>query len=52
MSVNPVLAALAGIVVLGQLLSLREWLGVLAVVAANAVAVVRARRRPDDVNGP
>jgi inner membrane transporter RhtA len=46
MSVNPVLAALAGIVVLGQLLSAREWTGVFIVVAANAVAMSAAGRRP------
>jgi inner membrane transporter RhtA len=39
MSVNPVLAALAGIVVLGQLLGLREWAGILIVAAANAIAM-------------
>ncbi len=42
MSVNPVLASLAGIVVLGQVLNLREWIGVLVVVAANAVAMSSA----------
>jgi inner membrane transporter RhtA len=45
MSVNPVLASLAGIVVLGQLLNLREWIGVFAVVAANAVAISAAGPR-------
>ena len=44
MSVNPVLAALAGIVVLGQVLNPREWVGVLIVVAANAVATATQRR--------
>ena len=38
MSVNPVLAALAGIVVLDQILSLREWAGIAIVIAANTVA--------------
>ena len=45
MSVNPVLASLAGIVVLGQVLDVREWVGVLVVVAANAVAMSATARR-------
>jgi inner membrane transporter RhtA len=45
MSVNPVLAALAGIVVLGQVLHRHEWIGVLVVVAANAVAMSTTARR-------
>jgi inner membrane transporter RhtA len=44
MSVNPVLAALAGIVVLGQFLALREWIGVLIVVGINAIATSVASR--------
>ena len=44
MSVNPVLAALVGIVVLGQILNPREWAGVLVVVAANAIATAAQRR--------
>jgi inner membrane transporter RhtA len=39
MSINPVLAALAGLVVLGQRLSLNELLGIGIVVTANVVAV-------------
>jgi inner membrane transporter RhtA len=39
MSVNPVLAALAGLVVLGQSLGLVGWLAIAAVVTANAVSV-------------
>lgn len=47
MSVHPVWAALTGIVVLGQLLAVNEWIGMGVVVLANAVAVVTARpRRP------
>ncbi len=47
MSVNPVLAALAGTVVLHQILGLREWTGIVVVAAANAIAMsVNARRRP------
>ncbi len=37
MSINPVLASLVGIVVLGELLEAREWLGVFMVIAANVV---------------
>jgi inner membrane transporter RhtA len=38
MSVNPVLAALAGTVILNQVLSFREWAGIAIVIAANALA--------------
>jgi len=44
MSVNPVLAALVGIVVLNQILNPREWAGVLIVVAANAIATATQPR--------
>jgi inner membrane transporter RhtA len=44
MSVNPVLAALAGLVVLGQRLGVAEWAGIGAVVVANAVAMAGRRR--------
>lgn len=39
MSVNPVLAAVVGWVVLGQSLGVPEWAGLGAVVAANAVSI-------------
>ncbi|MBW8797755.1 MAG: EamA family transporter [Streptomyces sp.] len=39
MSVNPVLAAVVGWVVLGQGLGVPEWAGIGAVVAANAVSI-------------
>jgi inner membrane transporter RhtA len=39
MSVNPVLAALIGLAVLGQALSLIEWLAIAAIVTANAVSI-------------
>ena len=39
MSVHPVLAALAGLVVLGERLDLHHWAGILLVVTANALAV-------------
>jgi inner membrane transporter RhtA len=51
MSVNPVVAALAGLVVLGQSLAWVQWLAIAAIVAANAVSVAlrpapRSDRRP------
>ncbi|NUR99271.1 MAG: EamA family transporter [Kribbellaceae bacterium] len=39
MSVNPVLAALVGLVVLQQELAMADWIAILVIVAANAVAV-------------
>ena len=39
MSVNPVFAALTGLVVLGQSLAVLDWLAVAAIVSANAVSV-------------
>jgi len=39
MSINPVLAAFAGMALLGQHLNPREWLGVLIIVTTNAVAM-------------
>ncbi|HXW45898.1 MAG TPA: EamA family transporter [Streptosporangiaceae bacterium] len=39
MSVNPVFAALTGLIVLGQSLQLADWLSITAIVAANAVSV-------------
>ncbi|MEU3829207.1 EamA family transporter [Streptomyces sp. SID486] len=43
MSVNPVLAAVVGRVVLGQDLGGAEWAGIGAVVAANAVSIATTR---------
>jgi inner membrane transporter RhtA len=45
MSVNPVMAALAGLVVLGQVLRLHMWIGIALVVVANVVTVIAANRR-------
>jgi inner membrane transporter RhtA len=45
MSVHPVLAALVGTVLLGQVLVLHEWAGIAVVVVANATAVAVSRRR-------
>ncbi len=44
MSVNPVLAALAGLVILSQRPALHEWAGILIVVATNALMVSDAAR--------
>ena len=47
MSVHPVLAALAGLVLLGQHLRLHEWAGIVIVILVNAAAVgAGARPRP------
>jgi len=43
MSVHPVLAALVGTVLLGQVLVLHEWTGIAVVVLANAAAVATSR---------
>jgi inner membrane transporter RhtA len=45
MSINPVFAALTGLVVLGQSLALVDWLAIAAIVSANAVAVGAGSRR-------
>ncbi|MFG3019662.1 DMT family transporter [Streptomyces sp. NPDC048254] len=44
MSVNPVLAAVVGWVVLRQSLGVAEWAAISAVVAANAVSITRRTR--------
>ena len=41
MSVNPVLAALIGLLILRQSLSWEAWLSIAAIVAANAVSALR-----------
>ena len=51
MSVNPVFAALTGLVVLGQALGLADWLAVAAIVTANAVSVSAGRRHTDADGG-
>jgi inner membrane transporter RhtA len=50
MSVNPVLAALIGLLVLGQHLQWEEWLAIVVIVGANAISVGTAARpaRPAD----
>src|SRR5256885_16409696 len=47
MSVHPVLAALIGLVVLGQRVSWEAWLSIAAIVAANAVSAA-VRPHGDD----
>jgi inner membrane transporter RhtA len=44
MSVNPVFAALTGLVVLGQSLAAADWMAIAAIVTANAVSVSADRR--------
>ncbi|MER7202014.1 EamA family transporter [Streptomyces sp. CB01635] len=46
MSVNPVCAALVGLVILGQHLDPASWTAIAVIVAANAVAVGTAAHRP------
>jgi inner membrane transporter RhtA len=46
MSVHPVLAALAGLVLLGQLLDLHEWAGIAIVIGVNAASVILDRPAP------
>lgn len=43
-SLHPVWAAVAGLVLLGQVLDLHEWVGLAIVVAANAMTVLTSRR--------
>lgn len=42
-SAHPVFAALAGLALLGQVLALHEWIGILLVVTVNTIAVLWAR---------
>jgi drug/metabolite transporter (DMT)-like permease len=44
MSVNPVLAAFIGLLVLGQQLQWEEWLAIVVIVSANAVSAGTAAR--------
>lgn len=46
MSLEPAVAALAGLLVLGEVLALREWVGIAAVMAASAGATLSARGPP------
>jgi inner membrane transporter RhtA len=51
MSVNPVLAALAGVVLLAQGLEPHEWAGIAVIVVVNAVAVTGQARGPGRSGG-
>jgi inner membrane transporter RhtA len=50
MSTHPVLAALAGLVILQQVLDLHEWAGILIVVTANVLAVAAAQAQSRTTN--
>ena len=45
MSVNPVLAAAVGTLVLGQKLDVTAWLSIAAIIAANAISILTQPRR-------
>ncbi|WP_104141174.1 DMT family transporter [Arthrobacter sp. ZGTC131] len=51
MSINPLLAALSGMVVLGQILAMHEWLGIVLIVATNAAAILLAGHNRRQVRG-
>jgi len=51
MSLEPAVAALAGLAVLGQDLSLREWFAIALVIAASAGATAGARPGDEPVSG-
>jgi inner membrane transporter RhtA len=44
MSVNPVLAAAVGALVLGQKLDVAAWLSIAAIIAANAISILTRPR--------
>lgn len=46
MSAQPALAALAGLVLLDQVMVMHEWIGMAMIIAANVLAVALANRRP------
>lgn len=53
MSAQPGLAALAGLVVLGQVPAMHEWIGMAMIAGANVVAVIRSQRtRPATTTTP
>jgi inner membrane transporter RhtA len=51
MSLEPAVAALAGLIVLGQALSAREWLAIAMVIGASAGAAAGVRRGVEPVSG-
>jgi inner membrane transporter RhtA len=50
MSVNPVFAALAGLIVLGQSLVAADWLAIAVIVTVNAVSASQAHRSPSGLH--
>lgn len=52
MSVHPGLAALAGVILLGQIPAVHEWIGMAIIVTANVLAVTLAHRRPVEMSAP
>jgi inner membrane transporter RhtA len=51
MSVHPVVAALVGTVLLGQILVVHQWVGISIIVAANAAAVLSSSGPPRPSTG-
>jgi inner membrane transporter RhtA len=51
MSLEPGVAALAGLVVLGQGLAVREWLAIALVIGASAGATAGARPQDEPISG-
>jgi inner membrane transporter RhtA len=51
MSLEPGVAAVAGLVVLGQALALREWIAIALVIGASAGATAGARPQDEPVSG-
>ncbi|SCF86322.1 inner membrane transporter RhtA [Streptomyces sp. Ncost-T10-10d] len=52
MSVNPVFAALVGLLVLGQHLDMTSWLAIVVIVTANAVVVGTVAQHPKEKTAP
>jgi inner membrane transporter RhtA len=50
MSVNPVFAALTGLIVLGQSLAAADWLAIAVIVTVNAVSASQAHRSPSGLH--
>ena len=50
MRISPFLAAVCGIVLLGQVFGVPAWIGITTVVAANSVAIASARHPHDRVS--
>jgi inner membrane transporter RhtA len=52
MSINPALAALVGLLILRQVLDLTQWLGIAAVVTANALALSAGKGQQEQHHQP